>query len=41
MLLEVLKQTPADRFYLRHGFTPISEGAHDVMFERPLRNSGS
>lgn len=36
MRLEVLKQSPADRFYLRHGFTPIGEGEHDVMFERPL-----
>jgi len=34
MRLEVLKQSPADRFYLRHGFTPIGEGEHDVMFER-------
>jgi len=41
MRLEVLKQSPADRFYLRHGFAPIGEGAHDVMFERPFRNSGS
>jgi GNAT superfamily N-acetyltransferase len=41
MRLEVLKQSPADRFYLRHGFTPISEGEHDVMLERPFRNSGS
>jgi GNAT superfamily N-acetyltransferase len=32
--LEVLKQSPADRFYLRHGFAPIGEGEHDVMFER-------
>jgi GNAT superfamily N-acetyltransferase len=36
MRLEVLKQSPADRFYLRHGFSPISEGEHDVMFERPV-----
>jgi GNAT superfamily N-acetyltransferase len=36
MRLEVLKQSPADRFYLRHGFAPISEGAHDVMFERAI-----
>ncbi len=36
MRLEVLKQSPANRFYLRHGFTPIGEGAHDVMFERKL-----
>ena len=36
MRLEVLKQSPANRFYLRHGFAPIGEGAHDVMFERPL-----
>ena len=36
MRLEVLKQSPADRFYLRHGFSPIGEGEHDVMFERPL-----
>jgi GNAT superfamily N-acetyltransferase len=36
MRLEVLKQSPADRFYLRHGFTPIGEGEHDVMFERKL-----
>ncbi len=35
MRLEVLKQSPADRFYLRHGFRPIGEGQHDVMFERP------
>lgn len=35
MRLEVLKQSPADRFYLRHGFTPIGEGEHDVTFERP------
>jgi GNAT superfamily N-acetyltransferase len=41
MRLEVLKQSPADRFYLRHGFTPIGEGEHDVTFERPFRNSGS
>jgi len=34
MRLEVLKQSPADRFYVRHGFAPIGEGAHDVMFER-------
>jgi GNAT superfamily N-acetyltransferase len=33
--LEVLKQSPADRFYLRHGFLPIGEGEHDVLFERP------
>jgi GNAT superfamily N-acetyltransferase len=36
MRLEVLKQSPAGRFYLRHGFVPISEGEHDVMFERLL-----
>ena len=41
MRLEVLKQSPADRFYLRHGFAAVSEGEHDVMFERPFRNSGS
>ena len=34
MRLEVLKQSPADRFYLRHGFAPIGAGEHDVMFER-------
>ncbi|HTR87879.1 MAG TPA: GNAT family N-acetyltransferase [Reyranella sp.] len=34
MRLEVLKLSPADRFYLRHGFSPIGEGEHDVMFER-------
>jgi len=39
MRLEVLKQSPADRFYLRHGFTPIGEGEHDVMFERPCLSS--
>ena len=32
--LDVLKQSPADRFYLRHGFVPIGEGEHDVTFER-------
>ncbi|MEI6204628.1 MAG: GNAT family N-acetyltransferase [Enhydrobacter sp.] len=36
MRLEVLKQSPADRFYRRHGFVPVSEGAHDVMFERAV-----
>ena len=36
MRLEVLKQSPADRFYVRHGFVPIGEGAHDVMFERAI-----
>jgi GNAT superfamily N-acetyltransferase len=36
MRLEVLKQSPADRFYLRHGFMPVSESGVDVMFERPL-----
>lgn len=36
MRLEVLKQSPADRFYLRHGFSPIGEGEHDVMFEREV-----
>jgi GNAT superfamily N-acetyltransferase len=36
MRLEVLKQSPADRFYLRHGFSPIGESDVDVMFERPL-----
>jgi len=39
--LEVLKQSPADRFYLRHGFAAVSEGEHDVLFERRFRNSGS
>lgn len=34
--LEVLKHSPADRFYLRHGFVAIGEGEHDVLFERPL-----
>lgn len=32
--LEVLKQSPADRFYLRHGFVPIGESEYDVTFER-------
>jgi GNAT superfamily N-acetyltransferase len=41
MRLEVLKQSPADRFYLRHGFSRIGESDVDVMFERPSRNSGS
>jgi GNAT superfamily N-acetyltransferase len=41
MRLEVLKQSPADRFYIRHGFIPIGEGEHDVLFERPFRNLGS
>jgi GNAT superfamily N-acetyltransferase len=36
MRLEVLKQSPADRFYRRHGFAPVSEGEHDITFERPL-----
>ena len=36
MRLEVLKQSPADRFYIRHGFAAIGEGAHDVMFERAI-----
>ena len=36
MRLDVLKQSPADRFYLRHGFVPIAENDHDVTFERPL-----
>jgi GNAT superfamily N-acetyltransferase len=36
MRLEVLKQSPADRFYLRHGFVPIGEGEHDVKFERAV-----
>ncbi|MBS0550415.1 MAG: GNAT family N-acetyltransferase [Proteobacteria bacterium] len=39
--LEVLKQSPADRFYLRHGFAPIGEGEHDVMFERPASRGGA
>ncbi|SKA10560.1 Acetyltransferase (GNAT) domain-containing protein [Enhydrobacter aerosaccus] len=34
--LEVLKQSPADRFYLRHGFVPIGENDYDITFERPL-----
>jgi GNAT superfamily N-acetyltransferase len=41
MRLEVLKQSPADRFYLRHGFVPVAEGEHDITFERPTRPSGS
>jgi GNAT superfamily N-acetyltransferase len=35
--LEVLKHSPADRFYLRHGFFPVGEGEHDIIFERPPR----
>ncbi len=34
MRLDVLKQSPADRFYLRHGFTPVSESGVDITFER-------
>jgi GNAT superfamily N-acetyltransferase len=34
MRLEVLKQSPADRFYERHGFARIGEGEHDILFER-------
>ena len=32
--LEVLKQSPAGRFYERHGFVRIGEGEHDILFER-------
>ncbi|MFI5001829.1 MAG: GNAT family N-acetyltransferase [Reyranellales bacterium] len=35
--LEVLKQSPADRFYQRHGFVRVGEGEHDVLFERAVR----
>lgn len=34
--LEVLKLSPADRFYERHGFVRIGESEHDVLFERPV-----
>ncbi len=37
MRLDVLKKSPADRFYRRHGFMPVGEGEYDVTFERPCR----
>jgi len=37
--LEVLKLSPADRFYERHGFARIGESEHDVLFERVLREN--
>ena len=37
--LEVLKQSPADRFYERHGFVRVGEGDHDILFERASEES--
>jgi GNAT superfamily N-acetyltransferase len=34
--LEVLRGSPADRFYLRHGFVKIGEDDIEAEFERPV-----
>ena len=34
--LEVLRGSPADRFYLRHGFVKLSEDTIEAEYERPL-----
>ena len=35
MRLDVLKQSPADRFYLRHGFVKLREDDIEGEYERP------
>jgi GNAT superfamily N-acetyltransferase len=34
--LEVLHGSPADRFYLRHGFAKVSEDEIEAEYERPV-----
>jgi GNAT superfamily N-acetyltransferase len=34
--LEVLHGSPADRFYLRHGFVKVSEDEIEAEYERPV-----
>lgn len=35
--LEVLQGSPADRFYLRHGFVKLSEDDIEAEYERPVQ----
>jgi ribosomal protein S18 acetylase RimI-like enzyme len=35
--LGVLKQSPAARFYERHGFHKVGEDTWDIYYQRPLR----
>jgi len=37
--LEVLRGSPADRFYLRHGFVKLSEDDIEAEYERPVKTS--
>ena len=37
--LEVLRGSPADRFYLRHGFVKLAEDAIEAEYERPVGTS--
>ena len=34
--LDVLRGSPAGRFYLRHGFVKLSEDEIEATYERPL-----
>ena len=37
VMLEALKQSDANRFYLRHGFVPVGEEEFDVLYLWPVK----